>query len=86
MALITCPDCDKQVSASAPACPHCGRPSEQGNALLGRSTGQHGAVKILSLLMVMIGGGMWLVGLSGLVSLWMLIAGVVCFGMARASG
>lgn len=26
MALIQCPDCGKQISESAPACPHCGRP------------------------------------------------------------
>jgi len=26
MSLITCPDCQKQISDQAPACPHCGRP------------------------------------------------------------
>lgn len=26
MALVTCPDCSKQVSDAAPACPGCGRP------------------------------------------------------------
>lgn len=26
MALITCPDCGKEFSDAAPACPHCGRP------------------------------------------------------------
>jgi len=26
MALITCPDCQAQVSDAAPACPKCGRP------------------------------------------------------------
>ena len=26
MALINCPDCDKQVSSNAPACPNCGAP------------------------------------------------------------
>lgn len=26
MALIKCPDCDKQVSTSAAACPNCGAP------------------------------------------------------------
>lgn len=26
MALITCPDCGKQISSSAPSCPNCGRP------------------------------------------------------------
>ena len=26
MPLISCPECNKQVSSSAPACPHCGAP------------------------------------------------------------
>ncbi|GAB5449932.1 MAG: hypothetical protein Hals2KO_02600 [Halioglobus sp.] len=26
MALVSCPDCDKQVSENAPACPNCGAP------------------------------------------------------------
>ena len=26
MPLITCPDCKKEVSDRAPACPHCGAP------------------------------------------------------------
>src|SRR3954468_2459778 len=29
MALITCPDCQRQVSQYAPACSHCGRPVQQ---------------------------------------------------------
>jgi hypothetical protein len=27
MSLVECPDCKKQISNKAPACPHCGRPS-----------------------------------------------------------
>jgi hypothetical protein len=27
MALITCPDCLRQISDQAPACPQCGRPN-----------------------------------------------------------
>ena len=27
MALIKCPDCGRDISDKAPACPHCGRPS-----------------------------------------------------------
>ncbi len=29
--LITCKDCQKQISASATACPHCGRPVKADN-------------------------------------------------------
>jgi len=32
MSLIECPDCKKQVSDQAPACPHCGRPIAQAKA------------------------------------------------------
>lgn len=28
MALVTCPDCNKQISDSAENCPQCGRPME----------------------------------------------------------
>lgn len=30
MPLITCPDCEKQISDAAPSCIHCGRPTEAG--------------------------------------------------------
>ena len=30
MALTTCPDCQKQISDQAPACPYCGRPMQPG--------------------------------------------------------
>src|ERR1051325_2551850 len=30
MPVIACPDCGKDVSTLAPACPHCGRPSPAG--------------------------------------------------------
>ena len=29
MALISCPECDKEISDSANACPNCGRPIEK---------------------------------------------------------
>ncbi len=29
MPLVTCPDCGKEVSATAPACPECGRPTSK---------------------------------------------------------
>lgn len=31
MALITCADCGKEVSAAAPQCPNCGRPVKGGS-------------------------------------------------------
>lgn len=35
MSLRTCPDCGKDVSSSAPACPHCGRPNRKAPVVLG---------------------------------------------------
>lgn len=31
MALITCPECSKEISDSASACPHCGYPLKEAN-------------------------------------------------------
>jgi uncharacterized OB-fold protein len=28
MPLIKCPDCNKEISSSAPTCPNCGRPMQ----------------------------------------------------------
>jgi predicted amidophosphoribosyltransferase len=28
MSLMTCPDCTKEISTDARACPHCGRPKD----------------------------------------------------------
>ncbi len=36
MSLVTCPDCGKSISASAPACIHCGRPAAATPALATR--------------------------------------------------
>lgn len=37
MPVITCPDCGREVSTSATACPHCGRPSPAGFAPIAAS-------------------------------------------------
>jgi len=39
MALINCPDCDKEVSDQAPTCPNCGRP-------LKKASNSHQNVKV----------------------------------------
>ena len=33
MPVVPCPDCERDVSTLAPACPHCGRPSPAGTAV-----------------------------------------------------
>lgn len=35
MPLLSCPDCNKDVSDSAPSCPHCGRPMKNDPATTG---------------------------------------------------
>ena len=40
MPVIACPDCGKDVSTLAPACPHCGRPSPAGTAPMPASAPQ----------------------------------------------
>ena len=35
MSLRKCPDCGKDVSASAPSCPHCGRPNKRSSWSIG---------------------------------------------------
>jgi len=49
--LITCPDCSKQISANAKACPGCGSPQEASRHTAGKSIG-----RILSLLGVILLG------------------------------
>jgi membrane protein YdbS with pleckstrin-like domain len=38
MPVIACPDCGKDVSTMAPACPHCGRPSPAGTVPITTAT------------------------------------------------
>lgn len=44
MALVTCPDCRKQVSEQAPSCIHCGRPLKA-DLVSGPSAGSAEAAK-----------------------------------------
>lgn len=38
MPLTTCPDCDREISTTAAACPHCGRPMQADAAQRVRTT------------------------------------------------
>src|SRR5579859_7521420 len=65
MALTTCPDCGREVSTAAPACPHCGRPNgpvvaapqPQAQATAAEETLWHGSPSWL----LLIGKFIWLV-------------------------
>lgn len=87
MALITCLDCKHQVSDVASACPNCGRPTDGASTILGRANGQHGAVKVVSLVLLIIGGLMFISQPGGLsvLGLWLGVSGFVCFLIALAT-
>jgi hypothetical protein len=47
MPVIACPDCGREVSTFAPACPHCGRPSPAGGAPMPASVASSAAEETL---------------------------------------
>ncbi len=38
MALITCPDCQRQMSSSAKECPNCGKPNTLSNSTIEKTS------------------------------------------------
>lgn len=85
MATTACVDCGNQVSALALTCPHCGRPREATSTVLGRASGQHGATKVLSLLLIIVGGLIFVSGAFPAAGLWLGISGIVCLVIAIAT-
>lgn len=85
MALVTCPDCAAKISDVAPACPHCGRPRDGMTTVLGRANGQHGATKVLSVLLLLVGGFMFVSGSWPLIGAFLAICGIVCLVIALAT-
>jgi hypothetical protein len=80
MPLITCPDCQTQVSDAAPACPKCGRPMADADAAPSKAYG----FLIFGVVLIVLGGGAYYVGdtMVGSFSLCMggvlmIIAGIV---------
>jgi len=76
MALIECPDCQKEVSDSAPSCPNCGAPISQGaesNRRMCKKCGRetiHKAPKtshILHFILTIVTAGFWAI-------VWLIIA------------
>ena len=73
MALINCPDCSKEVSSKAPACPNCGSPisidtEASGSGVHHLTTTQETSKKfklqtLISVLLMII-GGVWVIVLS----------------------
>jgi hypothetical protein len=50
MALIECPECHKEVSSKATACPHCGHPIAAAKGAKPRGGGEHGCLITVLLL------------------------------------
>jgi len=57
MALFNCPECGKQISSTAAACPQCGHPVERdGGRVTTQQTAQHiKAIQAIGLVLVGIG-------------------------------
>jgi hypothetical protein len=47
MALVTCPDCQAQISDAAPSCPRCGRPAQDARPIAVRPPATPGDERIL---------------------------------------
>jgi len=65
MPLVTCPDCQREVSSSAAACPGCGRPMDRadtaacphcGSHSVGKARGLQGVGEVLLGLLLLILG------------------------------
>lgn len=63
MALISCPDCGKEVSEQAPACPNCGRPmgnennwqrTTEGGKFLDPAENGRGCLRVVLIVFVLI--------------------------------
>lgn len=70
MAVVTCPDCGRQVSDQAQACPQCARPLASSVQTIEQTNKQWKILKIASGVMVIGGltGMAWSVGLGAFVA------------------
>lgn len=55
MPLITCPDCNHQVSDQAPACPSCGRPISQKPTTIEETSKRFKIISLASALLIFLG-------------------------------
>lgn len=65
MALVKCPECDKEISSIAEACPHCGRPMKTGHRTVEQTSKRLKLQKPLSVLIAIIGLLLVLTDLDG---------------------
>jgi uncharacterized membrane protein YvbJ len=55
MSLISCPDCGRQVSDSAPTCPQCGKPIALASSQTVRTKRKGGAYEALGFVLIVAG-------------------------------
>lgn len=96
MALIKCPECERDLSSKATACPHCGYPIErtaQGprRVQIIEQTGRRWkAVRALGWLLISVGAVVLVAELAAddsrdaAVGVWTGLAGVACLWISRA--
>ena len=72
MALIRCPDCNREVSDAAPSCPGCGRPIAKAHAPATPVEVEQEALKLEA---AGIGCQYWAIGIVVVLALIILLAG-----------
>ena len=89
MALLTCPDCQREVSDKAVACPQCGHPFRAVPGQTARrpmhTKAASAAAKAVAFLMIVAGMLMAMAGVASTVGVVMMVAGFVGFIAARFS-
>jgi hypothetical protein len=55
MALISCPDCDTQISDAAPTCPRCGRPMTDTPVLIEQTGKSYKAGIVIGIIVAVFG-------------------------------
>jgi primosomal protein N' len=61
--LVECPDCTRQISAAAEACPQCGRPMRTRQTATGMLAAMVLPFFILMGLLILLGGGLFVLRL-----------------------
>ena len=81
MPLISCPDCGRQVSDSAPNCPQCGKPMAMFSGKTVETTRKGGVYEGVGFLLIV--GGIFACFASGAVGSVLILVGFIVFLVGR---
>lgn len=81
MALITCPDCKKEVSDKAPNCPGCGRPMSSFSSKSVQTKRKGGKYEAIGFLLIV--SGMIMCFIAGTLGALLIICGFIIFLCGR---